>query len=582
VPTLPGVSAPPEPHVLPETAREKHNEAMQNVTTHGPQTSEPSRNGRQPDDPAPWNPVHSGSNGGSYARLGEAITAAEIAHVITGKDCDELANEQWAKIIGFVAGKRLDQLSPQLQRLLLDCLLSTPCRNESDRDMLWTTVLSVEPDNKIDLSNEIRLLDSILTPESGLSSKKFCMFKSMVATEPSGGASPSRTRRYNTFSFPSSIVTRSEQYMLAEDSNALERIGSGEHSVVVRARRVSNGEFVAIKVIHPTAPPLSFFKEYLTHRRFTGDKNVLQAYEAGRYTAPVGDGYGTFFFMVLEYGDMTLAKLIEDRQSYSVGEQSLKQPFLPQEKRFFSAFLLSIVSALHRRRIIHRDIKPENIYLVVEGDVVVGMKVGDFGIARHIPAGSSKVVLGSFEGTPAYSPRTSIEKGEYDFYTDLFGYARTVACLEPGLFMTGIGQTTQEQIRGARDRSLPGRDQRGITTRSSNLVLAKRHMEKNLSSALFALADSGDPFVLFVILPILDPERYPYCPRVHEELTPMAAAAYEVQDSLDILAAGNPKEAQAKLMALESQHGRQPWYPIMSSDIAGLIRRCEQESVSST
>lgn len=518
---------------------------------------------------------------GTYSRLADVITAAEISHLITGKSCEDITSGEWNQIVRFVSGRRLDQLVPQLQRLLLDCLCPGQQIGDRELDVLWTSVLSVEPESRIDLLREIRILESILAHEALSISRKLTVVRTDSSASMPGTTDATGGQKHNTFVVPNYIVTRNHHYVFADSADPLKQIGAGEHSAVFRARRQSDGVTVAVKLIHPRSPPLSFFREYLTHRRFAGDRNVIQAYEAGRYTAARGDEREVFFFMVLEHGDMTLARLVEDRQSYTEDEEILKQPFLPDEKRFFSRSLLSIVKSLHRHRIIHCDIKPENIYLTVKGDSIAGVKISDFGIARQLPEGLDKVILGRFEGTPAFSPSASIEKGEYSFYTDLFGYARTIACLEPGLYMTGIGQTTQRLLKHAIEDTPGIRRLRGTTTRqkpNTTLGMTLRHMEKNLSSALFRLADSGDPFVLFVILPILDPDRYPFSPRVHEDVAPLARAAYRVQAALDAVSGGKTADALAILKDLTSSCGNEPWYRIMASDVAGLIRLCERDS----
>lgn len=533
---------------------------------------------REPSALAPAMSLAKRTDSGSYARLAEVLSEAEVEHLITGKACDELADAEWARIVRFVRNKRLDQLSPQLQRLVLDCLLSGAQRREDEMDALWTATLTVEPDNKVSLAMESRLLDSILTPAATSISRRLHILTVRNDSGSIGRRKQSGSPGGVSFVVPRSIATRSNRYILADGPGGPEQIGSGQHSIILSARREGDGATVAIKLIHPGAHQLSFFREYLTYCRFAGEEGVMQVYEAGKYTVPSGDGESTFMFMVREYGNMTLAQLIEERQSYTEGERALRAPFLTEEKRFFSSALLSILKTIHGRRIIHCDIKPENIFLGIKDGFVVWMKIGDFGIARHIPDGVDTIVLGRFEGTPAFSPRTSFEKGEYNFYTDLFGYARTVACLEPGLLMTGIGQTTQRQIKKILSTTTRTKGLHTTTSRSAAMLgTAKRHMAKTLSSALFMLVDSDDPFVLFVILPILAPERYPYCPRTHAELAPLAAAAHSVQDAIDLIAAGKTAIALAELKKLETQYGSMPWYPIMASDLSGLARRCEDQ-----
>ena len=53
--------------------------------------------------------------------------------------------------------------------------------------------------------------------------------------------------------------------------------------------------------------------------------------------------------------------------------------------------------------VVHRDLKPDNIFLTIEADGVVDVRVLDFGIAKQFSAPAEKLtVTGALMGTPLY------------------------------------------------------------------------------------------------------------------------------------------------------------------------------------
>ena len=141
-------------------------------------------------------------------------------------------------------------------------------------------------------------------------------------------------------------------------------IGIGGMAVVYKAKTLSDGREVAIKILK---------EEFLSNdefcRRFKNEsqaiallnhKNIVKIYDV--------NNSGNLQYIVMEYIDgITLKEYIEQQGALS-----------SKEAIHFTTQILQALQHAHDKGIVHRDIKPQNIMLKTNGEI----KVMDFGIAR--------------------------------------------------------------------------------------------------------------------------------------------------------------------------------------------------------
>jgi serine/threonine protein kinase/CheY-like chemotaxis protein len=237
------------------------------------------------------------------------------------------------------------------------------------------------------------------------------------------------------------------------------RVGHGGFAVVYRARQLSTGQLVAIKVLraHRAMRSGGGGVEYERFRRemqligAVRHPAVVQLIDSGSleieggWAALEGEtrsesasrGEGTLAsavgeeppppaelpeaaevpYFVMEYLDgETLDRLLARRGALGL-EDSLALMFP----------VLEGVHALHRRGIVHRDLKPANIFLHRSDQRGVQPKVLDFGIAKFNSQDSqdsvSQATIG-FVGTPAYmAPEQALGARDLDGRCDQYALA---------------------------------------------------------------------------------------------------------------------------------------------------------------
>ncbi len=186
------------------------------------------------------------------------------------------------------------------------------------------------------------------------------------------------------------------------------KLGEGGLGVVYKARQLSMGRIVALKVLHERwVTDDEFRKRFLVEARLVGrlsHPNLIQVIDVGRYKSTL---YFSMEFVDGEPVDATL-----DRE----GRMDL------QSTVSIAIQVASALEYLHQRRIVHRDVKPGNI-MVTKGGIA---KLGDFGFVKS----SLESVLsteGEVLGTPDYiSPEAAKGEKNLDFRSDLYSLGTTI------------------------------------------------------------------------------------------------------------------------------------------------------------
>jgi serine/threonine-protein kinase len=163
------------------------------------------------------------------------------------------------------------------------------------------------------------------------------------------------------------------------DYELLEEIGRGGMGVVFRARQVSLGRLVAVKVI--LAADIASAEELWRFRREAETvarlehPHIIPVYETG-----IHQGHPYFSMKLMEGGSFAGRPAGDARAAAEV-----------------VAVVAGAVHYAHQRDVLHRDLKPANILL----DAAGRPHVADFGLARRVDD-TAGTPSGAVMGTPAY------------------------------------------------------------------------------------------------------------------------------------------------------------------------------------
>ncbi|MEX2185290.1 MAG: serine/threonine-protein kinase [Pirellulales bacterium] len=163
------------------------------------------------------------------------------------------------------------------------------------------------------------------------------------------------------------------------DYELLEEIGQGGMGVIYRARQVSLGRIVALKMVSGRLADAARFRSEAQAAASLDDPHIVPIYEIGEH-----DGCSYYSMKYVDGGSL--------RDRLAAG------PIEPRRAAAVAALVAGAVQVAHMHGILHRDLKPGNVLLDADGDPLVA----DFGLAKNVAAESELTRSGDVLGTPSY------------------------------------------------------------------------------------------------------------------------------------------------------------------------------------
>ena len=194
-----------------------------------------------------------------------------------------------------------------------------------------------------------------------------------------------------------------------------EVLGSGGMGVVYKARHLTLGRTVAVKML--LAGPHSGPRDTECLMREAAavaalrHPHIVQVFDVGSHE-------GRPYFTMEYFEGGTLARKLAG------------QPQSPADAAVLAATLASAVQVAHTSGIVHRDLKPGNILLTAEGSP----KVADFSLARRVDGDPSATAADPRMGTPSYMAPEQVVGG--------------MAALSPAVDIYALGAILYELLTG--------------------------------------------------------------------------------------------------------------------------------------
>ena len=287
-----------------------------------------------------------------------------------------------------------------------------------------------------------------------------------------------------------------EGMYIADRYEILGKVGAGGMSDVYKAKDLTLGRFVAIKVLKAEfSEDINFVTKFRSEAQAAAGlehPNIVNIYDVGSENG--------LHYIVMEYVEgITLKTYIEKK-----GQLSFKE-----------AVSIAIqvgrgIEAAHNKNIVHRDIKPQNIMISTEGKV----KVTDFGIAR---AATSNTISSDVMGSVHYSSPEQARNGFVDGKSDIYSLGIVMYEMVTGRVPFDGDTTVAVAIQHLQEEIVPPRVNEPNNTISMEKIIIKctqKNPDRRYASMTALLADlrkalisPNEDFVVMVPLANQDKTR---------------------------------------------------------------------------
>ena len=180
----------------------------------------------------------------------------------------------------------------------------------------------------------------------------------------------------------------------------LRKVGEGGMSSVYLAKRDSDGEQLALKILDlKGSRDLDMFKRFV--KEFTIMSGIDHRHVVKIYDQGCSDNYA---FLAMEY--------------FSGGtlKEAMARGLTPRQTLSLLSQAASALAEIHRLGIVHRDIKPGNFMLREDGLLVLA----DFGVAKRMGDQAGQTMHGEAFGTPSYISPEQVEGQAVSGATDIY------------------------------------------------------------------------------------------------------------------------------------------------------------------
>ncbi len=322
------------------------------------------------------------------AYAGTEGSGSEPLEVLNGGDWTPraelyaFASTVWTLLVGRppVAGRRYERLL----RLLNE---ASPAPSAAGMPTSLTALLL-----------EALARDPAARPES------FASFADRLQEELARAGDPDRTAPATR----PGALTRSEQVM-GSDYELFDLLGSGSAGQVRRARRISDGHVVAVKVLNPDSETDALSRERLLreHRTLSG---LTHPHLVKVIDVVIDRGRAAIVMEFIEGAN--LRELLDDgKVERAEGIRLLAE-------------VASGLAHLHSQHVVHRDVKPANILVRTTRERRTAL-LTDFGLAKRLNE-SDLTRMGQVLGTPAYLAPETVDSAKATFESDVYALGITV------------------------------------------------------------------------------------------------------------------------------------------------------------